>query len=274
MDLDVLYQDLLNKYVSKKRNNINSYKTDAQKVSELFQKNDDLLHNEINKIPEHKDFTAYPDYNDKNFNRKIFQKQEFIRNFNAVDTIKNTSKGLSYEDIAKSKCSDNSFKLTPNQEFIRNFISPLTPYNGLLLFHSVGVGKTCTAISIAEQYHQLYQKPILVILSPTLIDNFKKQIFDITKYDVVNNRSNLCTGTKYPDMILDKSLIKPDVLDKNISKIINQRYKFISYKKLISIFQKTKDKVKQQEKDVSKHDAMFYDKISNLTFLSKPSLSA
>ena len=261
MDLDILYQDLLNKYVSKKRANINSYKTDVKKVSELFQKNEELLHNELSKIPENKDFTAYPDYSDKNFNKKIFQKQEFNRSFNEVDAIKNASKDMSYEDIAKSKCSDSSFKLTPNQEFIRNFLSPLTPYNGLLLFHSVGVGKTCTAISIAEQYHQLYQKPILVILSPTLIENFKKQIFDITKYDIVNNKSNLCTGTKYPDMILDRSLIKPDVLDKNISKIINQRYKFISYKKLISIFQKTKDKVKQQEKDVSKHDSMFYEKI-------------
>lgn len=261
MDLDILYQDLFNKYISKKRNGTNNYQADAQKVSELLENNRDLLHNEILKIPEHKDFIAYPDYNDNNFNKKIFQKQEFIRSFSAVDSVQNISNRMSYEDIAKSKCSDSSFKLTANQEFIRNFLSPLTPYNGLLLFHSVGVGKTCTAISIAEQYHQLYQKPILVILSPTLIDNFKKQIFDITKYDVVNNKSNLCTGTKYPDMILDKSLIKPDVLDKNINKIINQRYKFISYKKLISIFQKTKDKVKQQEKDASKHDAMFYDKI-------------
>lgn len=261
MDLDILYQDLFNKYISKKRNSTNNYQEDAQKVSELLENNKDLLHNEILKIPEHKDFIAYPDYNDNNFNKKIFQKQEFIRSFSAVDSVKNINNRMSYEDIAKSKCSDSSFKLTANQEFIRNFLSPLTPYNGLLLFHSVGVGKTCTAISIAEQYHQLYQKPILVILSPTLIDNFKKQIFDITKYDVVTNKSNLCTGTKYPDMILDKSLIKPDVLDKNISKIINQRYKFISYKKLISIFQKTKDKVKQQEKDASKHDSMFYDKI-------------
>lgn len=261
MDLDILYQDLFNKYISKKRNSTNNYQEDAQKVSELLENNKDLLHNEILKIPEHKDFIAYPDYNDNNFNKKIFQKQEFIRSFSAVDSVKNINNRMFYEDIAKSKCSDSSFKLTANQEFIRNFLSPLTPYNGLLLFHSVGVGKTCTAISIAEQYHQLYQKPILVILSPTLIDNFKKQIFDITKYDVVTNKSNLCTGTKYPDMILDKSLIKPDVLDKNISKIINQRYKFISYKKLISIFQKTKDKVKQQEKDASKHDSMFYDKI-------------
>lgn len=255
MDLDNLYQDLFNKFGK------DHYEKEAQKVNEFFLRNPDLVHNEISKIPDNKDFVAYPDYNDNNFNRKIFNKQEFIRSFSSVDKNATFTSDKSYDDIAKSKCSENSFKLTPNQEFIKNFLSPLTPYNGLLLFHSVGVGKTCTAISIAEQYHQLYQKPILVILSPTLIDNFKKQIFDITKYDVVTNRSNLCTGTKYPDMILDKSLIKPDVLDKNISKIINQRYKFISYKKLISIFQKTKDKVKQQEKNVSKHDTLFYDKI-------------
>ncbi len=255
MDLDNLYQDLFKKYVSK-----DHYHKEAVKVTEFISRNPDLLYNEISKIPEDKDYIAYPDYHDKNFNKKIFSKQEFIRSFSSADDHLDYSQ-KSYDVIAKNKCSEHTFKLTPNQEFIKNFLSPLTPYNGLLLFHSVGVGKTCTAISIAEQYHQLYQKPILVILSPTLIDNFKKQIFDITKYDIVNNKSNLCTGTKYPDMILDKSLIKPDVLDKNISKIINQRYKFISYKKLISIFQKTKDKVKQQEKNVSKHDTLFYDKI-------------
>jgi hypothetical protein len=125
----------------------------------------------------------------------------------------------------------------------------------------VGVGKTCTAISIAEQYHQLYQKPVLVILSSALIDNFKKQIFDITKYEVTTNQSNLCTGTAYPDLILDKHLMKIDILEKHINKIINQRYKFMGYKKLVSIFNQTMEKVKRQEKDTSKHDKLFYDKI-------------
>lgn len=258
MDLDNLYQDLFKKY---KNNKDNSYVIDAKKVNEFLVSNEDLVETEINKSSNSaNDFIPYPDYNDKNFNKKIFHKKEFIRSFTTSEND-NDYASKTYDEIAKSKCSENVFKLTANQEFIKNFLSPLTPYNGLLLFHSVGVGKTCTAISIAEQYHQLYQKPILVILSPTLIDNFKKQIFDITKYDITRNRSNLCTGTKYPDMILDRSIIKPDVLEKNIAKIINQRYKFISYKKLISIFQKTKDKVKQQEKNVSKHEVLFYDKI-------------
>jgi hypothetical protein len=98
-------------------------------------------------------------------------------------------------------------------------------------------------------------------LSHTLIDNFKKQLFDITKYDITTNRSNLCTGSKYPDLVLDKHLIKPDVLEKNINKMINKWYKFMGYKKLVSIFNQTMEKVKKQEKDSSKHDKLFYDKI-------------
>lgn len=260
MDLDSLYQDLLRKYVSKAARS--TYANDVKKVSDYLSRNEDLVKQETLKDEKNTGYIPYPEYNDERFNNKIFDKKEFNRHFNDQDTlIANNNKKKSYDDIAKDKCSDSTFKLTSNQKFIKNFLSPLTPYNGLLLFHSVGVGKTCTAISIAEQYHQLYQKPILVILSPSLIDNFKKQIFDISKYNVTTNRSNLCTGTTYPDLVLDKNIIKSDVLDKNIQKIINQRYKFMSYKKLVSVFQKTRDKVKQQEKNVSKHDKMFYDKI-------------
>ncbi len=205
----------------------------------------------------------YPGYDDAKFNEGIFAKKEFnIKEFN---TINKTDEKNDYDVYSRGKCpatsQESMFQLTQNQRFIKNFLSPLTPYNGLLLFHSVGVGKTCTAISIAEQYQQLYKKPVLVILSHTLIDNFKKQIFDITKYDIANHQSNQCTGTTYPDMILDKNMLKPDVLDKAITKIINRNYKFIGYKKLVSIFNQTMEKVKKQEKDASKHDAAFYAKI-------------
>ena len=260
MDLDILYQDLLRKFSSKGTVRT-SYTTDVKKVSDFLARNESLLKAETSQDIRELGYVPYPDYDDNKFNKKIFDKKEFNRHFIEQEASATNQKHSTYEQIAKEKCSDSTFRLTANQKFIKNFLSPLTPYNGLLLFHSVGVGKTCTAISIAEQYHQLYQKPILVILSPTLIDNFKKQIFDITKYDINTNRSNLCTGTTYPDLVLDKNVIKSDVLDKSIQKIINQRYKFISYKKLISIFQKTKEKVKQQEKDASKHDKLFYDKI-------------
>ena len=43
----------------------------------------------------------------------------------------------------------------------------MTPYNGLLLFHGVGVGKTCSSITIAEgfkDYLEEKKKKVYVLL--------------------------------------------------------------------------------------------------------------
>jgi superfamily II DNA or RNA helicase len=261
LDVNTLYKDLLKSYSTSITRQ--QYEQDASKVAEVLHKNPSI----VDSVYKSNDADAkgkgrylpYPDYQNVNFNQKIYNKKEFNRAYEDVSDV--SYKNADFEELSKAKCSQIEFKLTPNQKFVKNFLSPLTPYNGVLLYHSVGVGKTCTAISIAEQYHQLYQKPVLVILSSALIDNFKKQIFDITKYEVTTNQSNLCTGTAYPDLILDKHLMKIDVLEKHINKVINQRYKFMGYKKLVSIFNQTMEKVKRQEKDANKHDKLFYDKI-------------
>lgn len=257
MDLDSLYQDLFKSYNATKSRS--DYATDAKKVADFLSKNGKAVREELTKSAENEHFIPYPEHEDKDFNKKIFRKKEFNRHFQS--STKDEYENGDFDSISQSKCSQTTFKLTPNQKFIKNFMSPLTPYNGLLLFHSVGVGKTCTAISIAEQYHQLHQKPALVILTGTLVDNFKKQIFDITKYDASTNRSNLCTGTTYPDMVLDKTMMKPEVLERHINKMISDRYKFIGFKKLVIIYQKLREDVVKQEKDASKHEKLFQEKI-------------
>mgnify|MGYP002636825770 CR=1 FL=1 len=42
------------------------------------------------------------------------------------------------------------FTLMPHQEFIRDYLQHKSPYRGLLLFHGLGVGKTCASIAVAE----------------------------------------------------------------------------------------------------------------------------
>ena len=49
-------------------------------------------------------------------------------------------------------CYPSKFKLQLPQKFVSEFINPSTPYKGLLLFHQIGAGKTCAAISIAENF--------------------------------------------------------------------------------------------------------------------------
>lgn len=83
-----------------------------------------------------KQFSPYPDLVDPEFQKKIFSKREFNKSrYDIIDTSK------SFDDLANEKCSSTDFRLSKNQVFLKNFMSQQTPYNGILLFHGVGVGK-------------------------------------------------------------------------------------------------------------------------------------
>jgi superfamily II DNA or RNA helicase len=200
-------------------------------------------------------FIPYPSLTDKNFNKILYEKKEFNRN-------KSIREDLSDFDKASSqKCSQTTFNVDRFQKIVKTFLSPLTPYNGLLLYCGTGVGKTCSAISIAEQYHNVYQKRVLVILSSTLVDNFKKQIFDITKYNIKENEANLCVGTKYPDMVIDRQIIDPKILESRVNTIIKERYKFMGYKELAIFMDKLEELANQQQRDPSKKMLAYIEKI-------------
>jgi hypothetical protein len=111
-----------------------------------------------------------------NFNRVIASKYEFNRFVSQKEPT--------------TSCESLSFALTSQQRIAAAFLSPYTPYNGLLIYHGTGTGKTCTAITIAEQFKNHFNKRHYVLCASSLKDNFKRQIFDETK-------ANQCTGNAY-----------------------------------------------------------------------------
>jgi hypothetical protein len=246
--MEPLYTQLLDAYRNKPYEN---YLTDR-----------DAIASRLAKLPKTKssfkydDYVPFPEYDNEDFNKIIVSKKEFIRN--RMPSVARSD----FDKVSSERCSMTNFSLTPNQRFIKGFLSPLTPYNGLLLFHGVGVGKTCTAITIAEQYHDIYKKKILVILSSNLIDNFKKQIFDATKYDLKTNTANLCTGTKYSDMVVDKKKLSAEELQKKVNKIINDKYQFIGYKELAIYMDKIEKGVKENNLDQGRIHAKYMERLS------------
>ena len=125
MDLESLYQDLFSKYASTSKHA--DYQENAQKVSEYLTRNRDILTKHIDNLYQQEEqaiYTSYPEYEDKQFNKKIFRKKEFNRSFQEV-ALANTAHSTDFDDISQSKCSQTSFRLTPNQKFIKNFMSPL-----------------------------------------------------------------------------------------------------------------------------------------------------
>jgi superfamily II DNA or RNA helicase len=66
---------------------------------------------------------------------------------------------------------------TPTQGFVSNFFTPMLPLKGMLLWHSVGTGKTCSAIATASSFEQ-EGYTILWVTRTTLKNDIWKNMFD------------------------------------------------------------------------------------------------
>lgn len=94
-------------------------------------------------------------------------KKEFIPWLNKTfDKYKLTGK-------KQNKPKDGLFKPFLYQKFVRDYMQLNSPYRGLLLFHGLGSGKTCTAIQISENLKT--NKNIIILLPASLKKNFKEQ---------------------------------------------------------------------------------------------------
>ena len=65
-------------------------------------------------------------------------------------------------------------ELFPYQKLVRDYLLIETPYRGLLLFHGLGSGKTCSAIAVAESL--MSNKKVYVLLPASLRANFIEEI--------------------------------------------------------------------------------------------------
>jgi len=64
----------------------------------------------------------------------------------------------------------------PYQRFIREYMRTDSPYRGILTYHGLGSGKTCTAIAAVEAIYSRGKKKIIVMTPFSLRKNFLKEI--------------------------------------------------------------------------------------------------
>lgn len=179
-----------------------------------------------------KSFSYYPSTSDTNFVCKLSSKKEFYN-------LKHT--GFKDKTITEM-CPVDTFPKLQNQEMLRNFINPNTQYTGVLVFHGLGTGKTCLAIQVGESFRKHIQqtgKKNLVIVSRSIYENFRKEIYNFNK-EAVEKKHNLkrgtlqCTGESYvpPDNMTKSDRIKYR------NQILQKYYDLITYGGIKSIFVK------------------------------------
>jgi len=80
------------------------------------------------------------------------------------------------ENIETASCNSKEvdFELLTHQKIVRDYLNLFTPYRGLLLYHGLGAGKTCTSIGIAEGMKS--DKKIIIMTPASLKMNFFSEL--------------------------------------------------------------------------------------------------
>jgi hypothetical protein len=194
----------------------------------------------------------YPSFEDPRFVNKLLRKQEFIENKQQSWETKvkiQKEKGVGIDDIlelmeqAPGSCSKNQpgeskeFELTPSQRFIGQFLAPKTPYMSALLYHGVGVGKTCSAITVAETFLEMFpRKKVIIVAPPNIQIGFRRTIFNestddlqLGKTDEEPNQFHECTGNTYLKLSGTEFVRDRETIRKRVAKVVDKRYDIYGY---------------------------------------------
>jgi len=79
--------------------------------------------------------------------------------------------------VGMAKGADTIVQFSPTQNFVRNFFTTKCPYKGMLLMHSVGTGKTCSAIAVASSSFEKDDYTIIYVTRHTLKGDVWKNMF-------------------------------------------------------------------------------------------------
>ena len=197
----------------------------------------------------------YPDIDDEYFLVQLLAKREFRES---------KQEKITDEMLDDDVCIVKEFEYTPVQRFIAQMMSPKTPYNGMLLYHGVGVGKTCTAVLTAETFLELSPKNRVYILAPPAIQaGFYRTIFDINrltlgKDDDEPNSHDGCTGNRYLELTQTYYDREKKDIELRVNRLINKRYAIVGYvafrnliRDILSKIPSTLSKARQSDLEVT-----------------------
>ena len=187
-------------------------------------------------------------------------RQNFIEFINGLfneyrEEIEKSEDNVSCDDIYGS----DNFSLLTHQKIVRDYINLYTPYRGILLYHGLGSGKTCSSIAIAEGMKS--KNKILVLTPASLRTNYIEELkkcgdvlYKKNQYwefiDIKSNPGYLDTLSEV--LSLPKTFIQNNGgawlvnvtketnfdslsneqktnLDMQLTEMINQKYEFINY---------------------------------------------
>jgi len=138
----------------------------------------------IKRLPEKKQKVFYKTSSYYMNNREIFV--NFINSLFQPyrDEVLRDTDDITCDSIGNSNSTD--VELLAHQKLVRDYLNLYTPYRGLLLFHSLGSGKSLSSIAIAEGMKDA--KKVVVLTPASLESNYR---IELKKFDPFY-RANQC----------------------------------------------------------------------------------
>lgn len=175
--------------------------------------------------------------------------------------VQENTESISCDNIGKTS---SNFSLLTHQKIVRDYINLYTPYRGLLLYHGLGSGKTCTSIALAEGMKN--SKRVIIMTPASLRANYIEELkkcgdllYKRNQYwewiSTVDNQDALKTisvllnlpqeyirkhggaffiNVKKPTNYNDLNDNDKKVLEEQLNEMIRQKYTFINYNGLRS----------------------------------------
>lgn len=105
--------------------------------------------------------SGYPRISDKDFYKRI---NRIYKSYKIPERRK------TFREI----CFPERYQLQNPQIFVSKYINPKSPYKGVLVYHRIGSGKTCTAIQVCEEWKRV--RRVIVLLPASLIAGFRNEL--------------------------------------------------------------------------------------------------
>ena len=184
--------------------------------------------------------SEYPTLDEEDFSSQLTR----FRDFNIKS--KSYHPSLSELSLLADRLCNSERELSTYQTLIRNFLSNSTPYNGLLLFHGLGTGKTCSAITVAEEHRRFLKQSglprfIYILGGGNIQSNFKNQFFQESNLTKQGEEWTCkgCVGNALLREINATNMSKEMIVEK-INELIHRHYRFMGYRKFANYIQQLK----------------------------------
>jgi hypothetical protein len=146
---------------------------DLSKYDEEYQEYAIDILGEEHKNP-YKDKTAAPVFP---LQTRLGFQEQILKVYNDFIKVPEFGKEPDYDACKKIASSvQQEVETYEYQKFVRDYLRQASPYRGLLVYHGLGSGKTCSAIAAAEALFSSTGKKIIVMTPFSLRDNFIREL--------------------------------------------------------------------------------------------------